>query len=268
MQAAHQDAISVLQLTDSHLFAEENGTLLGVKTASSLQAVLSSIINQNLHFDFVIMTGDISQDYSLASYQRFANMTSVLNKPIFFVPGNHDDGPLMYRHFSDFGVHTERSLICGNWLYVFLNSEVYGVPHGWIEHEELMFLQSQLQAHPNMNTVVVVHHLPLLVKSRWLDTQTMHNQDEFNGFIARYPNIRLVLSGHVHQEVDVKQNGIRYIATPSTSIQFEPLSHDFALDMRGPGWRYLEFYANGNIATRVYRLPEGRFIPNTGVGGY
>lgn len=266
--ADNTNTISVLQLTDSHLFADEDGTLLGVQTASSFHAVLSSILNQNIHYDLVIMTGDISQDYSLASYKRFAHMTSVLQAPIFFVPGNHDDGPLMYRSFKDYGVHTERCLICGNWMYVFLNSEVYGVPHGWVEHEEIMFLQSQLNAHPELNTVVVVHHLPMLVGSRWLDTQTMHNQDEFNSFIARYPNIRLVLSGHVHQEIDVVKNGMRYIATPSTSIQFEPLSHDFALDMRGPGWRYLEFYPNGQIDTQVYRLPAGRFVPNTGVGGY
>lgn len=263
-----RSTISVLQLTDSHLFADEGGSLLGVQTASSFQAVLSSILNQNIPFDFVVMSGDISQDYSLASYQRFANMTSVLNAPIFFVPGNHDDGPLMYRSFKDFGVHTERALICGNWLFVFLNSEVYGVPHGWVERDELLFLQSMLETYPNMNTVVVVHHMPLLVKSRWLDTQTMHNQEEFNSFIARYPNIKLVLCGHVHQEVDTMHNNIRYIATPSTSIQFEPLSHDFALDMRGPGWRYLEFEPNGGISTQVYRLPSGRFVPYTGVGGY
>lgn len=269
MQLVHdRDTISVLQLTDSHLFADENGTLLGVRTASSFKAVLSSILNQKIHYDFVIMSGDISQDYSLASYQRFAHMTSVLNAPIFFVPGNHDDGPLMYRSFADFGVHTERTLVCGDWMFVFLNSEVYGVPHGWIEREELVYLQHQIEAYPNKHTVVVVHHLPMLVNSRWLDTQTMHNQDDFNSFVSRFPNIRLVLCGHVHQEIDVMQGPIRYIASPSTSIQFEPFSHDFALDSKGPGWRYLELSSTGQIATQVYRLPAGRFVPNSGVGGY
>lgn len=266
--AGESSTVSVLHLTDSHLFADEKGTLLGVNTASSFQAVLSSVLSQNIHYDMVIMSGDISQDYSLASYQRFGNMTSVLNAPIFFVPGNHDDGPLMYRCFRNFGVPTERTVICGNWLFVMLNSEVYSVPHGWVEREELAFLQETLEAYPYMNAVVVVHHLPMLVKSRWLDTQTMHNLDEFNGFISRFPNIRLVLCGHVHQEFDAVQGNIRYIATPSTSIQFEPMSHDFALDMRGPGWRYLEFAPNGDISTQVYRLPTGQFVPNSGVAGY
>ncbi|MCK0526874.1 3',5'-cyclic-AMP phosphodiesterase [Anaerobiospirillum sp. NML120449] len=263
-----EEHISVLQLTDLHLFAEEAGTLLGVRTADSFKAVLEAVVNQSLHFDIVVVTGDISQDYSVSSYQRFAHAIAMLQKPVFFVPGNHDDGPLMYRILHNFGVHTERSLICNNWQFVFLNSEVYSVPHGWVERDQLNYLKACCDNHPELNTAVLVHHLPRLVRSNWLDTQTMHNQDEFNNFIAGFPNIKLVLSGHVHQEYDQVHDGIRYIATPSTSIQFEPLSHDFALDMQGPGWRYLRFDRNGGIDTQVFRLPSGRFIPDTGVGGY
>ena len=263
-----QENLSILQLTDSHLFADENGALLGIHTAVSFNAVLESVLNQNFSLDAVVFTGDVSQDYSLSSYQRFAHAMSVLKVPIFFVPGNHDDGPLMYRILGDYGIRTERSLICGKWHFVFLNSEVYSVPHGWVEKSELNFLKEQCEAYPNHYTVVVVHHLPRLVHSRWLDTQTMHNQDEFNSFISTFPNIKLVLCGHVHQEIDELYNNIRYIATPSTSIQFEPLSHNFALDSLGPGWRYLQFSPKGEISTQVYRLPKGRFIPDSGVGGY
>lgn len=260
--------LSVLQLTDPHLFAEESGTLLGVHTAQSFKAVLESILNQNLHFDCVIVSGDISQDYSVSSYQRFAHAVSVLERPVFFVPGNHDDGPLMYRILSDYGVNTQRCLIADKWQFVFLNSEVYSVPHGWLERHELNYLRDRIEERPDLNTVVVVHHLPRHVNSRWLDTQTMHNQDEFNSFICNFPQVKLVLSGHVHQEYDQIFNNIRYIASPSTSIQFEPYSHDFALDLKGPGWRYLQFDRSGNINTQVFRLPEGRFIPDTSFTGY
>ena len=260
--------LSVLQLTDPHLFAEESGTLLGVHTAQSFKAVLESILNQNLHFDCVIVSGDISQDYSVSSYQRFAHAASVLERPVFFVPGNHDDGPLMYRILSDYGVNTQRCLIADKWQFVFLNSEVYSVPHGWVERHELNYLRDRIEERPDLNTVVVVHHLPRHVNSRWLDTQTMHNQDEFNSFICNFPQVKLVLSGHVHQEYDQIFNNIRYIASPSTSIQFEPYSHDFALDLKGPGWRYLQFDRSGNINTQVFRLPEGRFIPDTSFTGY
>ena len=96
----------------------------------------------------------------------------------------------------------------------------------------------------------------------------MHNQDEFNAFIRSLPNVRMVLCGHVHQEVDVTHGAVRYLASPSTSIQFEPLSHNFALDLEGPGWRYLSLNIDGTADTQVHRLPKGRFVPDFGVGGY
>ena len=268
MESKQGDAISVLQLTDTHLFADEHGTLLGIKTSESFKAVIESVVNQGMHFDFIMVSGDISQDYSPESYQRFAHMVALLKSHVFFCPGNHDDGPLMYRMFDRLGVDTNKHVICNSWQFVFLNSEVYAMAHGWVQKEELQFLRKCLERYPDLNTVVVVHHLPLLVKSRWLDTQTMHNQDEFNSFISKFPQIKAVVCGHVHQEFDSVINNIRYIATPSTSIQFEPLSHDFALDQKGPGWRYLTLTSQGEIRTEVFRLPPGRFIADHGVSGY
>ena len=259
---------NVLQITDTHLFAEPNGDLLGVRTANSFAAVLNGVVKQKIDFDFVLMTGDISQDYSVESYQRFANIVKCLNKPVFFLPGNHDDGPLMYRIFNDLGINTSRNIICGNWQFILLNSEVYGVAHGWVQRDQLEYAERCIREQPNLNTVICIHHLPLLVGSNWLDTQTLHNQDEFHVFVKSFPSIKAVISGHVHQEIDETKLGVRYIATPSTSIQFLPHSHDFALDHKGPGWRYFIFKDNGNFETLVCRLDNNAFHPRTDVGGY
>lgn len=260
--------ISILQLTDMHLFADENGKLLGVRTADSFKAVLETIVNQSMPYDCIIVTGDVSQDYSAESYQRFASLIKLLDTPVFFVPGNHDDGPLMYNVLNYLGINTQKYLRIGSWQFIFLNSEVYAVAHGWVERSEIEYMIKKANEHPDLNTAICIHHLPHLVGSRWLDTQTLHNQDEFIGAINRLPNVRMVLSGHVHQEYDKTVDNVRYIATPSTSIQFEPKSTEFALDIQGPGWRYLTLEPNGAIHTKVYRLPTGRFLPDLGVGGY
>ncbi len=262
------DCVRVLQITDTHLFASTASDLLGVKTYDSFKAVLEAISSQNIGFDLVLVTGDISQDYSAESYKLFASMIKGLNRPVYFLPGNHDDGPLMYRIFNDLGINTARNIIAGKWQFILLNSEVYGVAHGWVQRDQLEYAQRCVMERTDLNTVVCIHHLPMLVDSRWLDTQTLHNQDEFQAFIHRFPNMRLVLSGHVHQEVDIVRQGVRYIASPSTSIQFEPHSHDFALDSKGPGWRYLTFMCDGSIETSVHRILSDRFKPRNDVGGY
>ncbi len=260
--------VRVLQISDCHLFADQSKELLGVNTADSFKAAVEAIKEQNREYDFIAFTGDISQDYSAASYQHFAKQISILNKPVFFLPGNHDDGPLMYRIFEDLGVNVAKNVITPNWQYIFLNSEVYAVPHGWILRRQLEYIDFCVKRNPGKFVTVLVHHMPQLVNSEWLDTQTMHNLDEFNTYVRRIPNLKLVLTGHIHQEFDMVDHGIRYIATPSTSIQFTPRSSEFALDNLPPGWRYLTFYPNGEIETEVNRLQSNEFIPDHNVGGY
>lgn len=269
--ASASGMVSVLQLTDLHLYAREGERLLGVDTARSFEAIVQTVVQQNFPYDLVIITGDISQDYSAASYTRFSQLIRPLQARIFFLPGNHDDGPLMYRMLGDYGISTERHVICGNWQFVFLNSEVYGVPHGWLCQEEQQFLQECVYQNPELHTVVCVHHMPLLCNSAWLDSQTMHNHEEFNACLTRLNfnnRIKLVMTGHIHQEFDRMYSNIRYIASPSTSIQFQPNSQTFALDYIGPGYRTFVFDPVGSLTTRVYRLPPGRFVPDSGVQGY
>ncbi len=264
----NEGAIRVLHISDCHLYADIRRDLLGVNTMDSFKATLAEIIAQHRPYDFIVVTGDISQDYSATSYEHFAREISILNKPVFFLPGNHDDGPLMYRIFGNLGINVEKNVITPYWQFIFLNSEVYAVPHGWIEKRQLDYVRFCAQRSPDKYIAVLVHHLPQLVNSAWLDTQTMHNKEEFNACMRTIPNLKLVLTGHVHQAFECEDHGIKYIATPSTSIQFAPLSANFALDDIGPGWRYLTFYPDGSLSSEVCRLENNIFMPNFDSGGY
>jgi Icc protein len=44
------------------------------------------------------------------------------------------------------------------------------------------------------------------------------------------------------------------MSSPSTCTQFRPNSDDFALDVRPPGYRWLDLTANGKIQTKVVWL--------------
>ena len=66
---AEKDSVLLVQLTDSHLFAEAGGKLLGMDTGESLQRVVDLVIDEHPSVDLILATGDLSQDGSLASYQ-------------------------------------------------------------------------------------------------------------------------------------------------------------------------------------------------------
>ena len=112
---AADEPVSLLQITDTHLFAQPDGQLLGIRTAESFQAVLDAVQAQNLPFELILATGDPSQDFTTGSYQRFADMVKPLQKPVFWLPGNHDDGPLMRRVMPDFGISNARQVLLPNW---------------------------------------------------------------------------------------------------------------------------------------------------------
>lgn len=66
MQSSN-DSIKLLQITDTHLFAADEGSLLSVKTADSFSAVVNEVLRRKVGFDYILATGDISQDHSAAA---------------------------------------------------------------------------------------------------------------------------------------------------------------------------------------------------------
>ena len=88
-------SVLLVQLSDSHLFAEADGRLLGMDTCDSLQRVIALVEQEQPRIDLVLATGDLSQDGSLASYQRFRQLTDSLAPQVRWFPGNHDEPAAM-----------------------------------------------------------------------------------------------------------------------------------------------------------------------------
>ena len=91
----------VIQLTDSHLFARANGRLLGIDTAASLQQVVAQVVREQPRIDLLLASGDLSQDGSVASYQRFCELTEPLAAPMRWLAGNHDENAPMAKACGD-----------------------------------------------------------------------------------------------------------------------------------------------------------------------
>jgi len=263
------DSIKLLQITDTHLFAPDDGCLLSVNTADSFSAIVNEICVQQVQYDAILATGDISQDHSPESYQRFANGIQSLNKECFWLPGNHDYKPNMGSVLPSEQIKAPEHVLLGaHWQMVLLDSQVVGVPHGRLSDHQLSLLEDKLTENADRHTLVLLHHHPLLVGSAWLDQHTLKDSESFWEVVKRHKNVKAVLCGHVHQNMDRMESGVRVMATPSTCVQFKPNSNDFALDKMSPGWRELELHRDGSVTTEVKRLPHGMFQPDFNANGY
>ncbi len=269
MSDGAQQPLHVVQVTDCHLFADTEGKLLGLNTQFSLDRVLDLVEQQRDQMDLILATGDLAQDASLAAYQRLFKRLHQFDVPIYWMKGNHDDIDPMQASFAS---EAERVSPCvaetGNWTIILLDSTIPGKVPGELYQKDLDFLQQTLAAAKGEHILVSLHHHPVPMGCRWLDHQIVKNADEFFAIIDAEPRVRSVLWGHVHQAFDQMRGNVRLLSTPSTSVQFKPLSEQFTVDTANPGFRWLDLYADGRIETGVKRVEGIEFEVDMSVKGY
>lgn len=256
-----------IQITDCHLFATEQGKLLGMDTKFSLGLVLERIADEQQDFDFYLCTGDLSQDGTVESYQYLHDTLSNTGKPQYWIPGNHDQRANMLKVVSE-----DKEMLSvikkGNWQIILLDSQVPGAVGGNFSDAQLKLLKDALEADKTSHTLITMHHHPISMGCEWLDTQQIKNSQAFRDLIKQYDNVRVVLWGHVHQDSDQVIDGARFISTPSTCVQFTPKSEDFDVDKIGPGYRWMELNDDGSVNTGVSRINDIDFEIDYSVKGY
>jgi Icc protein len=260
--------LSILQLTDTHLYSEPEGRLLGLNTRSTLDLVLELAARRLGPVDLILLTGDLVQDESPEGYQYLRQRLEALGTPCYCLPGNHDQSPVMAKVFGGSAVKTETTIRRGVWNLVCLDSTIPGEDGGHLDATQLSTLQDSLAARPEDPALVCLHHQPVPVGSVWMDTMALDNPEAFFEIIDRYPKVRGVLWGHVHQEFSVVRNGVHLMGSPSTCVQFLPGSREFAVDELTPGYRWLELHPDGRIDTGVERITAYPGPIDQGTEGY
>ena len=176
--------------------------------------------------------------------------------PILYTPGNHDDQQLMTDTFSSTTISSVKHMLLGEWQLILLDSQKPQAVEGHLSRTELDFLENCLKKHPKHHAILAFHHQPIPVGSAWLDKLGLENADQLWSILAHYPSVKTLLFGHVHQEFQSEQQGIRCYSTPSTSVQFKRNTADFALERLPPAYRWIDLYQNGDLKTGICRVPN------------
>ncbi len=246
--------VSLVQITDCHIFAAAEGCLQGINTRHSFEAVSKAAIDNSGHLDLLLATGDLSQDGSAESYVYLAEKFGVMGTATFWLPGNHDEVDVLQKQFIGHQIHAAKHVLVADWQIVLLDSTIRGEVHGRVSEAQLEFLDRCLRAQPAKHALVCLHHQAQDTGSLWIDQKGLRDSDQLRENIARYDNIRGVLWGHVHQETHQSIGGVEWMSTPSSCVQFRPGSKEFAIGTEAPGYRHLNLYADGRITTRVHRV--------------
>lgn len=249
--------VRLLHVTDPHLFGDESKRIYGVQTAVSLRKVLEEAFRPGTPRPLAILaTGDIADDCSAEGYENFRRAVAPYGLPVFSIPGNHDDPHLMTERVNDGVLQYGGTAEFGDWGAVFVDTHVPRAPEGRVRAEELTRLDVELGALAGRPTMVCLHHPPLPVGSAWLDGVGLRNADEFLAVIARHESVRLVLGGHVHQDFNARRGEVLFLTTPSTCAQFTPNTARCVMDLKPPGYRWIELQPDGSVKTQVRWLED------------
>ncbi|RLA36821.1 MAG: 3',5'-cyclic-AMP phosphodiesterase [Gammaproteobacteria bacterium] len=249
--------LRLVQLTDLHLLGDPAARLRGVDTGATWRAVFGAAREDLARADLLLLTGDLAEHGEAVAYARLSDDLESVERGVRVraIPGNHDDPARLAEAFHATGEARVMALSHGGWQVLLLDSSIPGQSAGHLDSNQLDWLDTRLAKAPERHVLVVLHHPPLPITSPWLDAIALDNGAELNARLDRHANVRGVLFGHVHQAFEKRRRGVRYLATPSTCVQFVPGTEQPEVDTLTPGWRTLALHPDGRIQTRIRRLP-------------
>ncbi|MBB3190909.1 metallophosphoesterase family protein [Halomonas cerina] len=243
----------LVQLTDCHLHADPAARSRIGLPLRQLEAVVAAAARERP--DLALVTGDVSEDQTPASYRLAEQALAGLGCPWVWLPGNHDaPAPMAACH------PFQECLELDGWRALLLDTQVVGEPRGELGKAQLSTLEARL-AQDDRPTLLVMHHPPMAVGSAWLDALGLMDAEAFQDRVAPYGQVKAILCGHIHQafagwlpDPSGAPGTIRVYGCPATSDQFLPGSAAFAVEAATrPGYRIIDLKGN-ELTTRVTRV--------------
>lgn len=226
--------MKVIQISDMHLFADDEADIFGVKTNMKFKEVIERIFAEDMHdADMIFITGDMSQDETRESYHKIVQLLLGCHLPIYWIPGNHDDlikAEAVFLGVSNF--HNQTKLSLPHWHFIFLNTTIAGRDDGELSVSELDMLEKEILASPaNKQIAIIMHHHPTPVNTPLVDNYILKNTEDFWG-IVNETGVELVICGHVHGDYQIKHNNVMIETSPATCLQWEKGATDLKKDLR------------------------------------
>nr|CAA6829583.1 MAG: 3',5'-cyclic-nucleotide phosphodiesterase (EC [uncultured Thiotrichaceae bacterium] len=261
-------AVKLLQITDTHCYAADDSRLewsdLELYPNKSLIRVLDHLTQLSGDYDALIISGDLVQEETVATYQRLHGILNDFPLPVYILPGNHDVPELMRSELSAQSerIHYVTHTAFGRWHAVFVDTHLTGHPEGDISEEEFAELKRTLDELPLAeHAVIFMHHHPVPIGSPWMDHMGLKQTEPFWSLLADFPQVRSVVFGHIHSEFSTEypvtaERNIRVLGTPATCVQAKHNDEEMQLDDTRPAWRELVLRPDGQVETAVSYLPN------------
>ncbi len=232
--------ITVAQISDSHLKREPGNGQSSPDEMLRRAIALAAATKP----DVLLLTGDIADDGSTEALERVAREVKVLGVPVLATAGNHDDPAAVA---AVLGAVDETLL--GGWRLCLADTTIPGKEWGRIDVPTLL---KRLGPEDGPPTLLALHHPPITTSTHpWM---RLDGGTELVTALAARGDVRVVVSGHLHEAFNAVVGGVSYIGCSSSLYSIKHRNNDFLLDDGHVGALILTLDSDGDFTWR--RLPD------------
>lgn len=211
--------VKFIQVTDVHL-TQHNSLYLR-------QFVQD--VNQKFNdIDFIVFTGDNLDKANEEDLKLFLSIIKELKFKTYVLPGNHylsqtkDMTKEHYMHLirKKLGFyHSDKANYVfkkKDIVFIAMNGvkEVIPSPNGYFREEELVWLDKMLSKYADKK-LVILQHFPLLYTN--VANHNLYRIEDYKDVLNKHDNVISVVSGHYHENVEIRENNIYHIVTKNFS---------------------------------------------------
>ena len=211
----HWAGATVVQITDCHLLATPDAVYQGIRPYQYLRRVLDGL---RAEAPLLVLTGDLTEDHSAASYQLLQQLLADWPAPVFLLPGNHDERAALTALSQQAPCRPERRLQLPGWQLWLLDSKG-DTPAGSFPAPRLAELACWLdEAGPQQIFWFCHHHL--LPIGSFIDRFDQQDKAGLLALLQAEPRLRGLAHGHCHHAYQLEQQDFIQVGCPASSVAF------------------------------------------------
>ena len=250
----------IAQISDCHIRDQGGSFARLVDTTETLRRVVDHLVGLDPAPDVILATGDLTDDGTASQYATLLDVLAPIADRLLPIPGNHDECPLFRGAFADV---LPGNLADDHCSYVIedhpvrlvgLDNSIPGRHDGRFDPVRERWLDDVLAADPDRPTLVFTHFPPFETGLRFMDDAGLLDSDRLRAVIERNPQVRLLVTGHLHRPIHTTIGSTLVSTCPSTGNQIRLDLHPergAAVD-EPPGYQ-------------LHRWDGERFVTHTGM---
>jgi Icc protein len=192
--------VKFVVLSDLHL-GPPGAAVNGLDPEARLHAAIDAINHDHANADFVLLAGDLADLGERAAYEVLHKALSRLIPPCHITLGNHDDPEAFLSVFGDDlmdpAARVSKVIDQGGYRVILLDTTTPGTHGGALCAGRKDWLAAKLDEAADRPVIVVMHH-HANVLSLPVDEIPLADGVGFAQLLKRHPDMRMVISGHVH----------------------------------------------------------------------